>query len=1396
MIKKIRLILVSLFIITITVIFTSIKINKVSAANQTAVDKLKADIESGEYAKKVFDQIKNVIPEFDIPYAEFEERVNGNSQYRILEITPRVYINDSSEISDMQNSMNYLKDLFDTIVRQNPQYANIPLVANMSKFTLDTMTVKEFVSNREELEGLYDAVVFTSGLYTAENVTACDFTLENRTTYFVTIYDNKGVRVYEGNSTVKTDKINSVNKHGFGEEYYSNGKKKYKGLFRNNQYHDANAVLYDENGNIKYEGGFKDGKRSCYGISYKNGLVEYIGQWSNDKYHGYGILYNGHDIEYVGYFNNGQKASSSYTNRYLDDITIYKAEELIERFVKKGIPVFIHEDALDDKGNNIYNKLNPLINQYNNLYRYNYEENNSNNNMNTDIVSAIMHITMLQSERPNFQVISKPVEYKDNRNNTLTNSDVYREDDYLNFTINLTNKDSAIMNFYLDINQNGKFDEVDLVFSRSISRGTTSFSYKLPLLYSGQVQYKIEVISGNSKSIYINSFRYHSGDTKTIKILYVIEDDNKYQTNLQNALNNILRDAGLNKVNEYAVQIKVCTLKEFKKNNPKNHECAHEAVMNDADVVLLGREIFDNVIHKHALESIEVQITVHQKPVIFTSSVTLGDNHWMDYFYDDLSLSTVQTSNYKLLDRVDRLEIINQNPYVMYPYNMNNEDLQIPKGLNYALNEKYQLNLENPNLVNLINMYNSKDKNYDRFDSYNNYYYMKIKNVIYLNVGYDKYNNFTNVEQKLLVDAIVNGFIEYKSKDRNNIEFLNIALENRDHENALIDVKDGGVSFTFTPLSNIQEDVHYTLKVGKDTIENGSLSLGESKTIHLNDLPRPTNNTIDVVNVFLTVSNSKITETYSFNIYIADLETYGVTLESNLLINAVTSGTNKYIQVNKRYSNQYNVKFGSIDVSNVSGNLPTTLTLRNMKLTQSIPQGIIITNSPYKDKVVDNVLTIDLGNITYQLVDDMYVPVSSNNKTFTVEFEANNPGSMSFGAPILTFNGIGSDTAALTNTSANFTALYSIEGRVSPVFNKFLFIPFGESRNLADMFSFGEHTLIKQISFTSHDSNFVLTDGKYIRASEVGTGEFSIEVIDIFGNRVDRTFDILSYVPITVLNIPTISLYVGEDYALQLPEHYRNILYKYISGNPDIVEITGNNNFYMIHGLQQGYAEYKFYGYDIDGNVIETYVTIIVDEQWDIKFTQKELVLFIGETFNLDSIIELNNGYTLNDVVIKAINNKEIIAIYPERTIEALNIGKVIIQANLPNDSTAQLVVKVYDRISNESGFVTEFKNNTVKFYQGFNINLTKYLVILPDVIDINDLRIEFEIVEMSDPNLAELMGHTLITNKINTDGTVHIRVYINQTYRDGSEITVIDEANIIIRKVVEPIYDKGDNAS
>ena len=108
------------------------------------------------------------------------------------------------------------------------------------------------------------------------------------------LYYNNGNIRYEG------DYIDGKCE-GNGIYYYENGHY-YKGQFKNDL-KEGKGVLYYKNGNIRYDGDFIEDKAEGNGTyTYDNGEC-YIGQWKNNVKHGKGIIfYKNGDIKYEGIF--------------------------------------------------------------------------------------------------------------------------------------------------------------------------------------------------------------------------------------------------------------------------------------------------------------------------------------------------------------------------------------------------------------------------------------------------------------------------------------------------------------------------------------------------------------------------------------------------------------------------------------------------------------------------------------------------------------------------------------------------------------------------------------------------------------------------------------------------------------------------------------------------------------------------------------------------------------------------------------------------------------------------------------------------------------------------------------------------------------------------------------
>ena len=133
------------------------------------------------------------------------------------------------------------------------------------------------------------------------------------------LFDEEGDKKYEGD--FKNNKFN-----GKGILYYKNGNKRYDGLWKNNIC-DGEGTLFNINGTKKHEGLIKNGVVEGKGIIYyDNGKIKYEGDIKDDKSNGKGKEYyeNG-NLKYEGDFlNNKWNGKGVYYNE--NNNKIYEGE--------------------------------------------------------------------------------------------------------------------------------------------------------------------------------------------------------------------------------------------------------------------------------------------------------------------------------------------------------------------------------------------------------------------------------------------------------------------------------------------------------------------------------------------------------------------------------------------------------------------------------------------------------------------------------------------------------------------------------------------------------------------------------------------------------------------------------------------------------------------------------------------------------------------------------------------------------------------------------------------------------------------------------------------------------------------------------------------------------------
>ena len=129
--------------------------------------------------------------------------------------------------------------------------------------------------------------------------------------------DDKVFGIHRGSNQVNNigifigiiiDIIMSFKKNGKGREFYVNGKIKYEGNFKDDEYEDEKAIYYYENEDY-YIGPFKNSKKNGKGKEYyKNNKLKYDGNFKEDKYDDEKAIYYYENGEYyIGSFKEGKR---------------------------------------------------------------------------------------------------------------------------------------------------------------------------------------------------------------------------------------------------------------------------------------------------------------------------------------------------------------------------------------------------------------------------------------------------------------------------------------------------------------------------------------------------------------------------------------------------------------------------------------------------------------------------------------------------------------------------------------------------------------------------------------------------------------------------------------------------------------------------------------------------------------------------------------------------------------------------------------------------------------------------------------------------------------------------------------------------------------------------------
>ena len=304
------------------------------------------------------------------------------------------------------------------------------------------------------------------------------------------LYNTNGNIKYDGDFV--NDKI-----EGYGKYTYENGNY-YIGQFLNDKRH-GKGIEYYKNGKIKYEGDFVNDKFEGNGLYiYENGNY-YIGQFFNDKRHGKGLLfYKNGEIKYDGDFVNDNCKGYEKDNYNSADDVIFNDNKIINQ-----------KSSEDHQTEEFEIYPLPEIDDFNISKYLNSKSIASNLNNNTYAVYKNIDSTPL-SISTNSIIDWSNEEYLDMLNHTSRSSSLSNSNniDILNTSdevIFIGNKNKTINNLRMHLcsfNNNQKFNLKFINFN-FISNGDTAIALyqdkgvDLEITFEGECSIKAKCHSGN-----------------------------------------------------------------------------------------------------------------------------------------------------------------------------------------------------------------------------------------------------------------------------------------------------------------------------------------------------------------------------------------------------------------------------------------------------------------------------------------------------------------------------------------------------------------------------------------------------------------------------------------------------------------------------------------------------------------------------------------------------------------------------------------------------------------------------------------------------------------------------------------------------------------------------------
>ncbi|MEW4368939.1 DUF5057 domain-containing protein [Paenibacillus kandeliae] len=476
-----------------------------------------------------------------------------------------------------------------------------------------------------------------------------------------------------------------------------------------------------------------------------------------------------YDAIYIGkgtYSTAGVSGQDHNTAAVMNDITHLKADDIVNNYIGKGLPVILHESILSQTANTSKAAADQRI-LYTTFAKYSTTAGKVSNvtfvndttlpAVVTQIKSTSSSLYKLLTQRPQTTMISSPIDY----NTTKTN--IYKLGDQLKFaftTDNISNYSSGNVhaNLYLSVDKVLQTDSDNLVASTVLTDSAGTLSYALPKAYSGLLYWKLEIVnaqSGSALSTYTTGVIRYQDEKTVVRVLQVMPSDNTNSSLLKST--NMVQTylAGT----DYQLNITTVQMPEFATTTYKNLNGSYDMlIFGFRDEYNLYATLTDDSTKaiKNFIASGQAVMFTHD--TIYESTYQSAKTKpWIDAF-QQLSGQIAPKTNIGLnaVNPSTSTQVVNTGLLTTYPFDLTAKPSVGSVGqINTTHDQYFTLNLEDQNIVS---WYNITGSSRDAQDSWNHYYTYSNGNVTYSGTGHTN-SQFPEWEQKLFVNTMYRAFI-------------------------------------------------------------------------------------------------------------------------------------------------------------------------------------------------------------------------------------------------------------------------------------------------------------------------------------------------------------------------------------------------------------------------------------------------------------------------------------------------------------------------------------------------------------------------------------------------------------------------------------------------------------